>query len=639
MPGERGAQSPSEDHATPQHSPGCTLATYAEAKRLSPQFLNSMGIEEISYLGNPAVKIPYYDATGQEVAVRFRIVLEGKDKFRWRKGDKPLLYGVNRIDDARKNGFVVLVEGESDCHTLWHEGFPAIGLPGAGTWNEQRDAATFAGVETIYAVIEPDQGGDILRAWLAKSTIRDRVKSVRLDGFKDPSALYLDDPARFVERWDAALQVAVPWCDEAHRLRQADLDAARRACEQIARCPDILSKVVEAARECGLVGEENAVKLLYLAATSRVLGRIVSVAVKGPSSGGKSYLVETVLKLFPADACYILTSMSERALAYGDEPLAHRMMVIYEAAGLTGDFSTYLIRSLLSEGRISYETVEKTSDGLKARRIEREGPTGLITTTTAVSLHAENETRLLSVTVADTAEQTKAIMRAQARRQGCADNLDVTPWHELQRFLALGPTNVEIPYSSALADLIPPLAVRLRRDYPTVLALIEAHALLHQASRKRSANGVIIATLEDYSAVREIVADIVSRGIGATVSAPIRETVDAIIELASEAGGNGVTVTKLGQKLKLDKSAASRRARGAIAAGYLKNLEDKRGRPARLVLGDPMPDDIEVLPTTKRLAECCTVAVLEAGHNTAPLLVPVLEEKGSALEEEAEWTL
>ena len=37
-------------------------------------------------------------------------------------------------------------------------------------------------------------------------------------------------------------------------------------------------------------GEVRTAKLLYLALTSRVLERPVSVAVKGPSSGGKTYL-------------------------------------------------------------------------------------------------------------------------------------------------------------------------------------------------------------------------------------------------------------------------------------------------------------------------------------------------------------
>jgi hypothetical protein len=65
---------------------------------------------------------------------------------------------------------------------------------------------------------------------------------------------------------------------------------------------------------------------------------------------------------------------------------------------MSGEFATYLMRSLLSEGRVRYETVEKTSEGMKPRLIEREGPTGLIVTTTAVKLHPENETRMLSLT-------------------------------------------------------------------------------------------------------------------------------------------------------------------------------------------------------------------------------------------------
>src|SRR5206468_1582008 len=108
-----------------------------------------------------------------------------------------------------------------------------------------------------------------------------------------------------------------------------------------------------------------------------------------------SFLVETVTSFFPADAFYELTAMSEHALAYGTEPLSHRFLILYEAAGLEGDFATYLVRSLLSEGRLRYETVEKTANGLEPRLIEREGPTGLITTTTKVALHPENETRLL----------------------------------------------------------------------------------------------------------------------------------------------------------------------------------------------------------------------------------------------------
>ena len=43
---------------------------------------------------------------------------------------------------------------------------------------------------------------------------------------------------------------------------------------------------------------------------------------------------------------------------------------------MSGDFATYLMRSLLSEGRVRYETVESTPQGIRPRLIEREGHTG-----------------------------------------------------------------------------------------------------------------------------------------------------------------------------------------------------------------------------------------------------------------------
>jgi hypothetical protein len=603
--GGGGAGTPGRIAATPQRPVGCTLEAYAKAKRLPVPFLKSLGLTDIFYLSAPAVKIPYFDSAGAELAVRFRIALEGNDKFRWRKESKPLLYGLNRIGDARTAKNITIVEGESDCHTMWNAGFPAIGLPGAGNWNEERDASLFDGIEMIYVVIEPDKGGETIRGWIAKSKIRDRVRLVRITGFKDPSSLYLDDPNLFADRWSDAQDAAVSWRDEAEQEEKAARESALSACKELASCRDILSEVVKAVQSYGLVGEERAVKLIYLAVISRLLRRIVSVAVKGPSSGGKSFLVETVLKLFPEEAFYVLTGMSEHSLAYDDEPVMHRMLVFYEAAGLTGGFATYLVRSLLSEGRICYNTVEKTKDGPKGRRIERQGPTGLITTTTLVNLHPENETRHVSVTVTDTPDQTKAIMKAQAKGQSCAESCadapDVGPWHALQRAITLGQKRVEIRFAGALADLIPPVAVRLRRDFPMLLALIQAHALLHQGNRERSAGGAIIATIGDYAAVREIVADLVSHGVDATVPATVRATVEAVAKIGGS-NEDGISLGKLAESLKIDKSSASRRVGNAIARGYLKNLEDKPGRPMRLVLGDPMPDDIEVLPAPEKLA-------------------------------------
>ena len=578
---------------------GCTVEAYARAKGLPAEFLMELGLQDTRRPGGgpSAVRIPYFDTNGAEVAVRYRLALEKKrdgadNRFRWKSGSKPRLYGLDRLDRGHEAGWAALVEGESDCHVLWYAGVSALGLPGANSWNETRDAPSLDGIDTIYVFIEPDSGGDSALHWLGKSRIRDRVRLVFLDDFKDIAETFLADPARFADRLQEMLATAVPWAEHARTERERDRSAGFPKCEAIARCPSILDRLAEDLSRAGLVGELRTAKLVYLAATSRLLDQPVSVAVKGPSSAGKSFTVERALAFLPAEACYVLTAMSERALAYSDEELEHRMLVVYEAAGLEGELASYLMRSLLSEGRLRYETVEATPDGMRSRLIEREGPTGLIVTTTAVRLHPENETRLLSIPVKDSTEQTRAILDSLAQQQ--RPQIDFTPWHELQRWIAADPQPVTIPYAKALVRAIPPVAVRLRRDAKALLNLIRAHALLHQASRERDTQGRILASVEDYAVVRELVYDLIADGVEATVSPTIRATVAAVPEGASME----VTLRQLATALGIDKAAASRRAKTAIERGYLINLADgTRGKPMRLVRGDPLPEDNEVLPT------------------------------------------
>jgi hypothetical protein len=364
--------------------------------------------------------------------------------------------------------------------------------------------------------------------------------------------------------------------------------------------PRILDRFAAEVLRIGVVGEKHIIQLIFLIIVTRLFERVVNLALKGPSAGGKSFLLERVLSYFPESAYYVLSGMSEHALVYDDEPLTHRMLVIYEAAGMAGDLQTYFIRSLLSEGRIRYVTVVKGKSGIEKKLIDRAGPTGLLTTTTKVGLHPENETRLISATVTDTPEQTKLIMLAQA---GMTQPADVEPWHNLQRWLALNAAPVVIPYASDLAQQIPPVAVRLRRDFPAVLALIRAHALLHQLARQRDGSGAIVADFDDYAVVREIVAELIGEAAERTIPETVRETVAKVGELTN--GGGEASLPEIAAALGIDKSAASRRVRVALNRSYLQNLEDKRGRPSRIVLGDPLPDDVEILPTVEVL-QCCS---------------------------------
>ena len=256
-----------------------------------------------------------------------------------------------------------------------------------------------------------------------------------------------------------------------------------------------------------------------------------------------------------------------------------------------------------------------------ARRSGAAWPTNLIFTTTKTRVHAENETRILSLSTDDSREQTARVLLELADESN--GDRDLESWRDFQRWLADAEHRVTIPYARRLAQRVAPVAVRLRRDFGSLLALIRAHAVLHQASRERDAAGCIIATLDDYAVVRDLIADVIAEGVGATVSDTVRETVAAVRELASS---EGVALRVIAEKLQLDKSNVSRRVRVAADGGYLRNLEDKRGKPSRWVIGDPLPESVDLLPDPAQLAtasttpdqECCGVAVGSEGENGGP---------------------
>ena len=134
-----------------------------------------------------------------------------------------------------------------------------------------------------------------------------------------------------------------------------------------------------------------------------------------------------------------------------------------------------------------------------------------------------------------------------------------------------------------------------------MLTLIRAHALLHQASRRRDADGRLVAEVADYAAVRELVAEFWQRGGGGDQARGTGNGASGCENLLAD-GRDEVKQADIKKALKLDKSVVSRRVAAAVDAGVLRNLEDRKGRPTRLVLGDPLPKEIELLPKPRSVA-------------------------------------
>jgi len=208
-----------EPLARPERKRGLTLAEYATAKRLPIERLREWHCSDAERRMTddrrvPALRMEYRNGRNEVTAIRWRLALEKgtgtRDyRFLWEKGAKIGLYGLWRLTEDTTSIF--LVEGESDCHTLWAAGFDAVGVPGADCWKEGRDADELERVAHIYLCVEPDKGGATLRRAMAASRLADRVKVFSLPHeIKDPSGLWLRNQAGFAEAMRAAMAGAAP---------------------------------------------------------------------------------------------------------------------------------------------------------------------------------------------------------------------------------------------------------------------------------------------------------------------------------------------------------------------------------------------------------------------------------------------
>ncbi len=187
-----------------------TLASLAQAKRLPIDFLRELGLHDLAEGG---VGIRYWGETAEEIAVKRRTAPKAGDGSFWPEGQLLAAYGLWRLDRAYKAGFVVLVEGESDCWTLWHHGIPALGIPGASSAKVLEAVEHLSCIQKIYVHHEPDKGGETFVAGvqdrLARLGFEGKVFELRMpDGIKDPADLHVTDPERFKARLEEAIKAS-----------------------------------------------------------------------------------------------------------------------------------------------------------------------------------------------------------------------------------------------------------------------------------------------------------------------------------------------------------------------------------------------------------------------------------------------
>ena len=181
-----------------EQSEGLTLQQFGEARRLDVEQLRRFGASDALYSGKPAVRFSYWGPDGQLRAVQYRLSLDGSERFKWRRGDRPRLYGEWRLAEWQAQGVAELwaTEGSSDSLTLWHAGFAALAFPSASSGSLAREFWSHAAqFERVCLCFDADNAGEQLLQAVARECppeLRERAFVVELpSGTKDLSELWL----------------------------------------------------------------------------------------------------------------------------------------------------------------------------------------------------------------------------------------------------------------------------------------------------------------------------------------------------------------------------------------------------------------------------------------------------------------
>jgi len=368
---------------------------------------------------------------------------------------------------------------------------------------------------------------------------------------------WLADVARVEKDLVRILEYLEAERDAALRSPRENSAVALTAAEQadgleLLRDGRLFDRIVDDLSVLGYIGEDLNKQLLYLCASSRKLDDPISVLILSQSASGKSFLVDSVKKLMPAEDVLAVTSLSDQALNYIEE-LEHKFLVLGEA--VHGDVVEHQIREMLSGKELSrLVTLKDPETGkLQSRVVKKPVIVASVMSGTNHAVNPENASRCFVVNSDESRAQTARIHERQ-RQKYSLDRLErgteaaaavIRRHHAAQRLL------VKRDIVNDFAPLLdfPVSLMRLRRDHDRFLDLIACVCFLRQYQKqveRRGAVQFIRCDLADY----EVAYRIMVEGVLASTMRELSKGAQLLYEevrLAArrEAGKQGVLVTEV----------------------------------------------------------------------------------------------
>jgi hypothetical protein len=393
--------------------------------------------------------------------------------------------------------------------------------------------------------------------------------------------------------------------------------------EELVSVPGVLERYAEeVAHIRGVVKDREALKLQTLVAIGAQLAPLAggkpagaNLILTAEAGRGKNYVCDATASALPDEFFLAFESASAKSLYYraenDSEILKHRWVYPNEAEA--ADELVEMFRPLLSGGKASHLTVNKTGEGRNAaQELNIEGPASITIPTVRNKLDAQLQTRMLVAELSDyegrVAEHSRAVSRQLLPDNAGEDHgSKVRAWQAALRSLT-AKRRVVFPLDRKEFCFDSDTVSHGARLWANLLGLMLAHAWLEQRNResRELADGekAIVATAEDYEAAYNIFKATCERSV-VNLSDTHRAILDAVYDLKSESVlVGGFSLRKIAEKAGVHHSTVAEHKTYLTRSAKLLREADEGGldlvagaepswwRKADLLIGFPRPEQV-----------------------------------------------
>jgi hypothetical protein len=369
--------------------------------------------------------------------------------------------------------------------------------------------------------------------------------------------------------------------------------ALRKNAMALLRSAYFFRRLLADIRRTGLVGEERNALVVFVAATSRLLPEPIPLFVKGPSSIGKNFLTDAVLRFFPSAEIRKLTASSERSWNYQRENLSHKIVYLKERNEASGP--VHPLRLLISEKELVYFVTVREGNKSVVRKVVTKGPIAAISTTTKDRVEVDDETRHLSIWLDESPEQTSRIVNAAVEHELNGNEgltrEDLNCWHEAQRLLKLrSKFPVTFPkWLTQVAQSVDANSIWARRYFHAFLRAVKTVALIRSfrwTDRELRQKARILVSFGDLAIATLIFGPVFAESLGRAEDMDI-EVRQRIESISATRDGKAVSAWDLSKNLDISMDKAYGLLRKAADAGTIRRANSSTKANRKLYLPSP----------------------------------------------------